>query len=114
VGIDNRMAGFILTDHLLKLGCRKIGFFNRPCSAETVFGRLTGYREALERYSITPQPAWAVEGDPSNAEVVRDYLEASGVEAIVCANDITAANLMRTLDLLGVQDSTRGPYCWRR
>jgi len=103
VGIDNRMAGFTLTDHLLKLGCRRIGFFNLPCSAETVFGRLSGYREALERYGITPEPAWAAEGDPSNAEVVREYLQASGVEAIVCANDITAANLMRTLDLLGIK-----------
>jgi len=103
VGIDNRMAGFTLTDHLLKLGCRKIGFFNRPCSAETVFGRLSGYREALERYGITPQPAWAVEGDPSSAEVVREYLQASGVDAVVCANDITAANIMRALDLLDIK-----------
>jgi len=103
VGIDNRMAGFTLTDHLLKMGCRKIGFFNRPCSAETVFGRLSGYREALERYGITPQPAWAVEGDPSNAEVVREYLQASGVDAVVCANDITAANIMRALDLLDIK-----------
>ena len=103
VGIDNRMAGFTLTDHLLKMGCRKIGFFNRPCSAETVFGRLSGYREALERYGITPQPDWAVEGDPSNAEVVREYLQASGVDAVVCANDITAANIMRALDLLDIK-----------
>ncbi len=103
VGIDNRMAGFTLTDHLLKLGCRKIGFFNRPCSAETVYGRLTGYREALERHGIAPQPSWAVEGDPSNAEFVSEYLQEAGVEAVVCANDITAANIMRTLDLLDIR-----------
>jgi GntR family transcriptional regulator, arabinose operon transcriptional repressor len=103
VGIDNRMAGFTLTDHLLKLGCRKIGFFSRPCSAETVFGRLSGYREALDRHSITPQASWQAEGEPSDADFVRKYLQSSSVEAVVCANDITAANLMRTMDLLDIK-----------
>ncbi len=103
VGIDNRMAGFTLTDHLLRLGCHKIGFYSRPYSAETVFGRLTGYREALERHGITPMADWVTEGDPSDADEIRRYLQASSVEALVCANDLTAANLMQTLDLLDIK-----------
>ena len=109
VGIDNRMAGFALTDHLLRLGCRKIGFFSLPNSAETVFSRRDGYREALQRHSIVPQASWIGEGDPSDTNFVKEYLQAAGVEALVCANDITAANLMRTLDLLGIQT----PQCVR-
>jgi len=103
VGIDNRMAGFILADHLLQHGCRRIGFFSRPDSAETVFGRANGYRDALQRSGINADPAWIAEGDPSDADFVRDFLCTSGVEALICANDTTAANLMRTLDLLGIK-----------
>jgi len=103
VGIDNRMAGYTLADHLVQLGCRKIGFFNRPQSAETVASRLAGYREALGHHGITPLSAWISEGEPSDAAFVSQYLQESGVEAVVCANDITAANLMRTLDLLDIK-----------
>ena len=109
VGIDNRMAGFTLTDHLLRLGCRKIGFFSRPGAAETVFNRLNGYRDALNRHSIVPEASWTAEGDPSDIDFVREYLQAAGIEALVCANDLTAANLMRTMDLLGVKT----PQCVR-
>jgi len=103
VGIDNRLAGFMMAEHLLQLGCRKIGFFCRTNSAETVYGRIGGYREALERSGIAPNLKWIAEGDPSDGELVRSFLQESELDAVVCANDITAANLMRTLDLLGIK-----------
>jgi DNA-binding LacI/PurR family transcriptional regulator len=103
VGIDNRAAGFAAADHLLSLGCREIGFLSRPHSAETVSGRIAGYRDALARYDIVPPAAWVAEGDPSDPEFVSRALGASRVKAVVCANDITAANLMHTLDVLGLK-----------
>jgi GntR family transcriptional regulator, arabinose operon transcriptional repressor len=103
VGIDNRLAGHIITEHLLKLGCRKIAFVNRPHSAETVWHRLSGYRDALGSSGIKPDPALAFEGDPADESFVRRILDADGLEACVCANDMTAANLMHSLDRLGVR-----------
>ena len=103
VGIDNRMAGYTLANHLVRLGCRKIGFFSRPQSAETVASRMAGYREALAHHGITPLPAWVTEGDPSNIDFVSRYLQQAGVEAVICANDLTAANIMRTLELLSIK-----------
>lgn len=103
VGIDNRAAGFTVTDHLLSLGCRRPGFFSRPYSAETVTMRLQGYHEALRQYGVVAEGSWVAEGDPSDVPMVRQYLEASRVDGLVCANDITAANLMHSLDLLGVK-----------
>jgi LacI family transcriptional regulator len=100
VGIDNRQAGFLITDHLLKLGCRRIDFLARPDSAPTVMLRIAGYRESLLYSGITPDPQWIHSGDPADKKFVQRIVD-KGATAIICANDLTAANLMRTLDTLG-------------
>jgi GntR family transcriptional regulator of arabinose operon len=100
VGIDNRQAGFLITNHLIKLGCRRVDFLSRPDSAPTVMLRIAGYREALLNSGILPDPQWSHSGDPADKEFVKRITD-SGAKAIICANDLTAANLMRTLDTLG-------------
>ena len=47
VGIDNRAAGYQITQHVLKLGARRPAFVSRARSASTVFGRIAGYREGV-------------------------------------------------------------------
>jgi LacI family transcriptional regulator len=100
VGIDNRRAGFLIADHLIKLGCRRIDFLSRPDSAPTVMLRIAGFREALLRAGITPDSRWVHSGEPTDEKFVQSVI-ANGATAIICANDLTAANLMRTLDALG-------------
>jgi GntR family transcriptional regulator of arabinose operon len=100
VGIDNRRAGFLIADHLIRLGCRRIDFLARPGSAPTVMLRIAGYREALLSNGITPDPGWVHSGEPTDEKLVQRIV-ANGATAIICANDLTAANLMRTLDTLG-------------
>jgi GntR family transcriptional regulator of arabinose operon len=100
VGIDNRRAGFLIADHLIKLGCRRIDFLARPGSAPTVMLRIAGYREALLSSGIAPDPRWVHSGEPTDDNSVRQ-IASDGATAIICANDLTAANLMRTLDALG-------------
>lgn len=39
VSINNVRAGFLITEHLMRLGCRRIDFLARPNSAPTVFPR---------------------------------------------------------------------------
>jgi DNA-binding LacI/PurR family transcriptional regulator len=99
-GIDNRRAGFLITDHLLRLGCRRIDFLARPGSAPTVMLRIAGYREALLNSGIAPDPRWVHSGEPADEKSVQRIV-ADGATAVICANDLTAANLMRTLDALG-------------
>jgi GntR family transcriptional regulator, arabinose operon transcriptional repressor len=100
VGIDNRRAGFLIAEHLIRLGCRRIDFLARPGSAPTVMLRIAGYREALLGSGIAPDPKWVHSGEPANEKFVQRIV-AAGATAIICANDLTAANLMRTLDTLG-------------
>jgi GntR family transcriptional regulator, arabinose operon transcriptional repressor len=100
VGIDNRRAGFLIADHLIRLECRRIDFLARPDSAPTVMLRIAGYREALLSSGITPDPQWVHSGEPTDENFIQRVV-VDGATAIICANDLTAANLMRTLDALG-------------
>jgi DNA-binding LacI/PurR family transcriptional regulator len=97
VGIDNRRAGYIVTAHLLALGARRVAFVAMPGAAATVAAREAGYREALDAFSLRPEPALAGRFDPASAPEVSSLLASARPDAIVCANDRTAAHLLQTL-----------------
>jgi DNA-binding LacI/PurR family transcriptional regulator len=97
VGIDNRRAGYVVTEHLLGLGARRIGFVALPNTAATVDARAAGYREALYSWNAPVDRALVQRLDPDDLAAVRAMIEATRPEAIVCANDRTAGRLMHTL-----------------
>lgn len=103
VGLDNRRAGYIVTDHLIRQGASRIAFFAREHSAETVDSRIAGYREALCAHNLPLSPALLLRGEPSDKAFVESALTKSKTDAIMCANDHTAANLMQTILALGLR-----------
>ena len=103
VGIDNRRAGFVITEHLIRLGCRRVAFVALPNAAATVDAREAGYREALYAANIALDRGWIRRFDPTDATEVRALMDSARPEAIVCANDRTAARLMQTLLRLGLR-----------
>ena len=103
VGIENIAGGFLLAEHLLKLGCERLCFVARPFSAPTVDARIAGVREALVRRRLDVAPDWVRLGDPADLKFVR-WLTAGGqTDAYICANDHTAATLMRSLETIGLR-----------
>jgi GntR family transcriptional regulator of arabinose operon len=102
VGIDNRRAGYVITSHLLEAGCNKIAFVARPGSAPTVDARIAGYREAMLNAVTDWTPDFICRVDPLSKDVVRKLIDRLKPEGIICANDFTAANLMKTLSDLNV------------
>ncbi len=103
VGIDNVAGGFLLAEHLIKLGCERIQFVARPLSAPTVDARIAGAREALVRHGLEPPPRWVATGDPADLKFVRSLLAGRQADAFLCANDYTAAVLMRSLETAGAR-----------
>lgn len=101
VGIDNRRAGYVITEHLLRLGSRRVAFAAMPNTASTVDAREAGYREALYRWDAPIERGLVHRLDPANPDAVRGMMTSSAPDAIVCANDWTAARLMQTLLRLG-------------
>lgn len=103
VGIDNHRAGFVLAEHLLLGGSRRVAFFAEPDSAHTVDARFGGYREALQVHlgpSAQPLVKWA---EPGDVPTVQAFLKQAKPDAILCANDYTAAQLLRTLSSIGIE-----------
>jgi DNA-binding LacI/PurR family transcriptional regulator len=102
VGIDNRRAGFRMTEHLLQAACTRLGFLGRPGSAQTVDGRIAGFKEALARRGIAMPCDSVLRAEPADASTVLPWVESIGADGIVCATDFTAAQLMQTLLANGV------------
>ena len=107
VGIDNRRAGYTLTQHLLKRGRRRIDFVGRAKSASTIDARIEGYRSALFDHGIDPQRAWVHWAEkidePFVKTILKDGPKGGPPQAIVCGTDFTAAEVMRDLMKLGVR-----------
>jgi DNA-binding LacI/PurR family transcriptional regulator len=103
VGIDNMASGYMVAEHLIKLGCRKIFFVARPFSAATVDARIAGAREALYRHRVEPLARWVRYGDPADRKFVRELSAGRLADAFICANDDTAAVLLRSLEAEGLR-----------
>jgi DNA-binding LacI/PurR family transcriptional regulator len=99
VGIDNRRAGYTVTAHLLKAGCRRIVFIGRPRSAPTVDARISGYREAV---ADARRDSQICRVNPEDVTEVKRILKTIRPDGFVCANDFTAAQLLKTLNALDV------------
>jgi len=103
VGLDNRRAGYIMTEHLVRHGAKRVGFFAIEGSAETVDDRIAGYREALYAAHMPLDAKLVLRADPADAATLCARIEAKKIDALLCANDLTAAHVMRTLLGLGMR-----------
>jgi DNA-binding LacI/PurR family transcriptional regulator len=103
VGIDNFAGGYLLAEHLLKLGLKRLAFVARPFSASTVAARHAGARAAILAHRLAVGRDFFHEGDPGDAKLVRSLVTGRPYDAVICANDHTAAHLLQTLTRLGVR-----------
>jgi DNA-binding LacI/PurR family transcriptional regulator len=102
VGLDNRRAGFVMTEHLIRQGAKRVGFLAVQGSAETVEDRIVGYREALFTHGIPYVAERVLRTDPADSTVISAAVNTAGIDAFLCANDNTAALLMRSILSLGL------------
>jgi len=93
----------MITEHLLKLGCKRPILISRERSASTVQGRIAGFYEALRRHGVVGDAAKVFEGDSSDPVFVRKLIDSVGPDGFVCANDLTAGNLISVLNTLSIE-----------
>ena len=88
VGLNNRQAGYTATEHLIQMGCTRIGFLGYHGAPSAVAARLSGYEAALGDHGL-----------PSMETVKDDNAAPAGpnVQGWVCVNDRVAGQLMHTL-----------------
>ena len=64
--------------------------------------RVAGIREAFFLRGIPLPSELRIEGDPTDPQIIRTTVCGRGIEAIICANDYTAARLLKTLGQLDI------------
>ncbi|HEX4771147.1 MAG TPA: substrate-binding domain-containing protein [Bryobacteraceae bacterium] len=96
VGINNRQAGYVAAEHLIKLGCNRIGFLSYHGAALTIMDRAAGYREALAAHGLKPAMDAVMDtqayGQASLSWGGKTQLES--LDAFVCLNDRIAGQMM--------------------
>jgi GntR family transcriptional regulator, arabinose operon transcriptional repressor len=104
IGIDNRRAGYVLTEHMLQTGCKRLIFVGRHSAAPSCVARAVGFREAVQDAGAEFRDEFVIhESDPTDVRQVRQLMDELHPDGIVCSNDFTAAQLMQSLDALSIR-----------
>jgi GntR family transcriptional regulator, arabinose operon transcriptional repressor len=97
VAIDHRRAGYMITEHLIALGCCRIGFVAYSKSASTVEARIAGYRDALFVAGLPVKVDLIQHLNDDPLSELKPYVEKQKPDALVCGNDRTAGQVMQSL-----------------
>ncbi len=122
VASDNYAGAYAATEHLIRLGHRRIVFLTRPLlELSSVADRLSGYRDALEEAGCSVPEPWCIE--PSSEEGAERYAlnqySSAGTSAeiaeiavrlqqpqpptaIFAMNDLTALLALKAAHLVGL------------
>lgn len=103
IGVDNFLGGHLLANHLIRSGRRRVGFLARPHTAATVTARIAGARAAMLAHGLKAPQNFLQEGSPTDAKWVRTIVKPAQFDAIMCASDHVASQLLQTLGRLGLR-----------
>ncbi len=101
VGSDNVMGGLLATEHLIQIGRRHIAFFGDTQLPEAG-QRYEGYRRALSRHGIAPDPRLVLptafaEGSAARTAVETLLAQKTRFDAIFASSDLLAMRSIGTL-----------------
>lgn len=103
IGVDRESGSYMLTQHLLEHGHRRIGLAG--CGHWGVQEMLTGYRSALREYGIDEKTPWLVDFlyNENGTREILELVRRKKVTAFVCANDFIAGRLIKVFDSYGIK-----------
>jgi LacI family transcriptional regulator len=95
-----------MTEHLIELGHRRIGYITGPAGLTTSALRLDGYKKALVRHGLVFDPSLVVDGEftfEGGRIAAKTLIERSRPPtAIFGSNDVTAIGCLTTLKEYGI------------
>jgi LacI family transcriptional regulator, repressor for deo operon, udp, cdd, tsx, nupC, and nupG len=107
VAIDNITAAFDGTDHLIRLGHRRVGFINGPAEIILCRDRLRGYKLAMRQLGLSDTTGLMDSGSfdiPSGREAALRLLTGPDrPTAIFCSNDEMAIGAIQAARSLGLR-----------
>lgn len=107
VQYENEAGAFMVTDHLLRRGHRRILYLGGPTGLSTTEARVNGYRRALHEHHLTPDDELIRIGQFGREWSRRTMLEVLDAEvdftAVFAGNDICAAGVYAALKQRGLR-----------
>ncbi|MBN1777790.1 MAG: LacI family DNA-binding transcriptional regulator [Clostridiales bacterium] len=96
--ISNGFFGaYMLTNHLLSLGHKEIGYVGTLLTTASITDRYLGYTKALMEQNIPIRPEWVVDDRDAEGMNLPIVLPSPMPTAFVCNCDYIASRLIRTL-----------------
>jgi len=102
--IDDELGGFLVTEHLIKCGCRHIAHFTAPQNLLIAQGRRAGYERALLQYNLPVRQEMIILCDTyeraleKTGAFLAEHPETDGIFAV---NDSTAIGAMQAIQKMG-------------
>lgn len=107
IDTDNVRGGYLATEHLLKLGHRKIAFISGQIDSENSLDREQGYYKALAEYGVKPNKNYIVSGEFEQKLAYKGMtklLEAANPPtAVFAANDLMALGALQAAKEKGLK-----------
>ncbi|MCM8818038.1 MAG: GntR family transcriptional regulator [Candidatus Omnitrophica bacterium] len=97
-------GGYMITEHLIELGYKKILHLSGPESDSSAYERKKGYIECMKKYKLKPEiryTKWTLED--GYFETKKVFLNKNNIEAIFCCNDEVAIGCYRALKELNIK-----------
>ncbi|MGQ8363907.1 LacI family DNA-binding transcriptional regulator [Glaciecola sp. 1036] len=107
IGSDNYLGGYLMAEHLIKLGCDKFAFIGEADQgAPELMGRYLGCSAAMKDNGLDPATLAqedAISTELAGYEATMKLLEKCTPNAIFCATDLIAMGSIRALRTKGLK-----------
>jgi DNA-binding LacI/PurR family transcriptional regulator len=108
VGVDERAAGRVATEHLLAIGHRRIGFVAGGQFAQATREKALGRADALEEAGIDPKrwvahASFTVEGGRHALSALMEGANGDRPTGVICSNDLMAIGALQAALALGLR-----------
>ena len=104
---DNRLGAFMATEHLIQLGKKEIAFLNGSLKLSSGAERLSGYRDALDKYGLEYNHRLVLNGaftyDSGYEATVSLLHSGQKFDAIFASNDMIAIGAIECLNKHNIQ-----------
>ncbi len=102
VGVDHLRGQARMTEYLIGLGHRRLAFWSWKNAADTLRLRGAGFLQTVAEAGLPADPQLSQVCDPDDARSIAQLMDSQRPDAVMCANDVFAAHLMKTLEKLGI------------
>ncbi len=107
VDVDNRGGASAMTDYLIRMGHRKIGFLKGPSDLRDAAQRELGFRKTMAGHRVPVVDRWVVQGDYETRKAFHLSLnllsKADRPTAIFASNDNMAYGVIDAARILGLR-----------